>query len=86
MAKKLDHFPERSHLGRPRGSKYDKWLDGSVWQLTSDLDFHGSASNFVRGIRQHANVRRGLGLRALVEDSNGVETITVQAVDKRARK
>jgi hypothetical protein len=81
MAKQLDEFPKRSHLGRPRGSKYDKWLDGSVWQLTEQIDFHESPEKFVRGLRQHANTRRGLGLRALIE----VDVVTVQAVDKRKR-
>lgn len=85
MAELLDSFPERSNLGRPRGSKYDQWLDGSVWQLTENIDFHTSPETFVRSLRQHANTRRGLGVKALIQRNDGLAVVVVQAVTKRKR-
>lgn len=85
MAKQLDSFPTRSNLGRPRGSKYDKWLDGTIWQLTQNIDFNSSPERFVRGLRQHANTRRGLGLKAFIDKSQEVATVTIQATEKRKR-
>lgn len=83
MGKQLDEFPSRPNLGRPHGSKYDAWLDGSIWELTKGIDFDSDPKAFVRGMRQHANTRRGLGLKALVESNN--MTVIVQAVPKRKR-
>ena len=77
---KLNEFPECRNIGRPVGSKYDQYLDGSVWRLTQDIDFHGDARKFVRSIRQHANSRRGIGLSAMVQ--NDGKSIVVQATPK----
>jgi hypothetical protein len=80
MAEKLETFPERQNIGRPVGSKYDKYLDGSVWRLVAGEDFQGDAAKFVRAIRQHANSRRGLGLKALIGDDG--KTVIVQSRPK----
>lgn len=67
MAEKLKEFPTRHNVGRPVGSKYDKYLDGNVWKLRKGEDFDASPERFVRALRQHANNRRDLGLSAMIE-------------------
>lgn len=78
--RKLDKFPERTNVGRPPGSKYDQYLDGSVWELTAGEDFVGDPQRFVRAIRQHANSRRGLGLSATIKPDGS--TVVVQSREK----
>jgi len=78
--KKLDSFPERVNIGRPVGSKYDKYLDGSIWELTQGVDFDSTPANFIRAMRQHANSRRGVGLKAMI-GSNG-NTVVIQSKPK----
>jgi hypothetical protein len=80
MAHVIDHFPEPQNLGRPKGSKYDAWLDGQIWTLHKGEDFEGEAHKFVRAMRQHANTRRNLGLRATI--TMGGAVVIVQAREK----
>jgi hypothetical protein len=68
MAEQLDSFPTEllGRRGRPRGSKYDQFLDGKVWRLVRGTDFpeDGDADKIVRSIRMHANRQRNLGIKA----------------------
>jgi hypothetical protein len=78
MAEKLKQFPARHNVGRPVGSKYDKYLDGNVWKLQQGIDFEGAPERFIRAIRQHANNRRDLGLSAMIDG----DTVIVQSKPK----
>jgi hypothetical protein len=78
---KLDAFPSRLNVGRPKGSKYDKLLDGNIWSLQPGVDFQQPAVNFIRAIRQHANSRRGMGLSAVIMHDGSV---VVQAKEKKS--
>jgi hypothetical protein len=78
--RKLDGFPERQNIGRPVGSKYDQFLDGSIWELKQGIDFEGEPSRFIRSMRQHANSRRGLGVKAMIGTDG--RTVILQAKPK----
>ena len=80
--RQLDDFPSRTNIGRPVGSKYDRYLDGSIWELVQGADFDNEPSQFIRAIRQHANSRRGLGLKAMIGKDG--RSVIVQARSKRS--
>lgn len=96
MAKKLEQVPEDQIEARTGGAgrkpKYpwDEWLDGSLWQLESGVDFEPSdfkaddedeaRQAFIRNARSAAN-KKGYGLYArLLKDGSSV---LIRAQEKR---
>lgn len=79
MAIVLAEFPRLAFA--PKGtSKYDKWLDGQVWQLTRDVDFSVTTNN-IRNMLIATAKKRGMRARTHVNRSHP-DVLIVQAIKK----
>jgi hypothetical protein len=55
MARQLNEFPERPNRQR----ELERYLDGTVWELTQGDDFTGKPESFVSTARELAKARGG---------------------------
>lgn len=74
MAEVLENY---EFNGRNRKYRWDDWLDGQVWKLTSPVDFTVKYSS-MRAIVAIEAKRRGLKIRSRVEDN----ALVIQAYKK----
>lgn len=71
MARKLKNFDfekERNDIiSRPYRYPWEKWLDGSVWELTIGEDFKTSVQSFRSNAFYNAKIR-GMKIRTIRKD------------------
>lgn len=72
MAKKLKKFEFRTNGSNIR-YPWDKWTDGSIWQLTAGGDFTTTPKTFRTAVYAHA---KSIGKRARVNIDG--DTVTLQ--------
>jgi hypothetical protein len=74
MARRLDAFPA------PTGARYpwDKWLDGSVWELVRGDDFQSKLSTLRANAQSQAKKRGGRSRSKVVTTGDGREAVVIQ--------
>jgi hypothetical protein len=66
MAEQIAKWPTPSHTSR--GSKYEQWLDGSIWKLVPGKDFTTSVPVFRATLGKLGRVRRCVVRTRMIEN------------------
>jgi hypothetical protein len=56
VAEVVDELPPKDSA-KPKGSKWDRYLDGQVWRLEPGVDHDGTAQRLALVLRKHGGKR-----------------------------